>query len=88
MSDWKVKGRQVTVTDDQGTVTANMTPAVICDIRIPFWRLVFFMIKYFITFIPALIIISFVFGVIVFVIGAVLGLAGIIPMPQSPPVLR
>jgi hypothetical protein len=88
MSDWKVKGRQVTVTDDQGTVTANMTPAVICDIRIPFWRLVFFMIKYFIAFIPALIIISFVFGVIVFVIGAVLGLAGIIPMPQSPPVLR
>jgi hypothetical protein len=88
MSDWKVKGRQVTVTDDQGTVTANMTPAVICDIRIPFWRLVFFLIKYMIAFIPALIILTFVFGLIFAVIGAALGLSGIIPMPKSPPVLR
>jgi hypothetical protein len=84
MSDWKVKGRAVTVTDDQGTVTANMTPAVICDIRIPFWRLVFFMIKYFIAFIPALIIISVVFGVIFAVIGLLLQLAGVnLPHPPA-----
>jgi hypothetical protein len=81
MSTWKVAGRQITVTDDQGTVTANMTPSVICDIRIPFWRLVFFMIKYMLATIPALIILTLVFVLLFGGIAAVLGGAGLIPMP-------
>lgn len=83
MSTWKVSGRQITVTDDQGTVSANMTPAVICDIRIPFWRLVFFMLKYMLATIPALLILMTVLGLLAVVIAAVLGGTGIIPMPPG-----
>lgn len=85
MSDWKVSGRQVTVTDDQGTVTANMTPVVICDIRIPFWRLVFHMIKYVLAMIPAFLILYLGIMAIVVVVVIVLKLAGV---AVPPPTLR
>jgi hypothetical protein len=81
MSDWKVSGRQVTVTDDQGTVTANMTPVVICDIRIPFWRLVFHMIKYMLAMIPALILLYLGILAIALVVFLIMQLAGV----QVPP---
>ncbi len=77
MSDWKVSGRQVTVTDDQGTVTANMTPVVICDVRIPFWRLVFHMIKYMLAMIPALILLYLGILAIVLVVFLIMQLAGV-----------
>jgi hypothetical protein len=77
MSDWKVSGRQVTVTDDQGTVTANMTPVVICDVRIPFWRLVFHMIKYMLAMIPALILLYLGILAIGLVVFLIMQLAGI-----------
>jgi hypothetical protein len=82
MSDWKVSGRQVTVTDDQGTVTANMTPVVICDIRIPFWRLVFHLIKYMLAIIPAFILLYLGILAIGLVIYLILQLAGV-HMPPS-----
>jgi len=81
MSDWKVSGRQVTVTDDQGTVTANMTPVVICDIRIPFWRLVFHLIKYMLAMIPALILLYLGILAIGLVVFLIMQLAGV----QVPP---
>ncbi len=85
MSNWAVKGRQVTITDDQGSMITNMTPIVITDVRIPFWRLVFILIKYTLAFIVAMILLCILVMVIGGAIYAVLSLLGIhAPMPHLP----
>lgn len=85
MSNWAVKGRQVTITDHQGTMTTNMTPVVITDVRIPFWRLVFILFKYMVAFIPALILLYLLILAIAGAIGLALSLLGIhMPMPELP----
>jgi hypothetical protein len=58
-----------------------MTPVVICDIRIPFWRLVFHLIKYMLAMIPALILLYLGILAIGLVVFLIMQLAGV----QVPP---
>ena len=64
------------VTSDIPTQPASSAPVRIIDIAIPFWALVRFFVKCAFAVIPARIIISIVYFVILFLIAAVLASLG------------
>lgn len=59
---------------------APESPVVVTDIRMPFWSMVVFMVKWSIASIPAAIILATVFGgVILLMVAGVVGLGSIVP---------
>ncbi len=52
---------------------------IVTDIQMPFWSMVVFMIKWTIASVPALIILSFLVGLVVALIGALLSGIGLLP---------
>jgi hypothetical protein len=53
------------------------TRVVLSDIDIPFWRMVVILVKWTIASIPAIIIVSLIFGLLSLLFAGILGLAGV-----------
>ena len=52
---------------------------IVTDIQMPFWSMVIFMIKWTVASVPALIILSFLVGLVVALIGALFSGMGLLP---------
>jgi len=52
---------------------------IVTDIQMPFWSMVVFMIKWTVASVPALIILSFLVGLVVVLIGALFSGLGFLP---------